>query len=138
MIDYESNWWPSSDLWPEAKGDFLLFHEQAVALLLLNENLVILAHKGKPVLMVNCSDVFAWGCADAEDIPCLGFNDEEEKPFWELYELVRKNPKWGSTQWTILKRQLRPQLAVEKLLKEDNSWLPEFEEFKRAVATKKP
>jgi hypothetical protein len=57
---------------------------------------------------VNCNDVFAWGCADAEDIT---YNE-----IHELYEFWKKDPIWGSSVWCIKKRKQRPQLPVENKL----------------------
>lgn len=129
MGDIDKEWWPPSSQWPELNDDFRLFPEQALALLLLNEDIVLLSNEGRIVPMVNCSDVFAWGCADAEDIPLLGFDDEMEKPFWDLYEMVRGDPKWGSTQWCILKRKQRPQKPVERDMRDQGVWLPEFDQL---------
>ncbi len=56
-------------------------------------------------LHVNCNDVFAWGCADSEDIKY------SEIP--ELYDMWLKDPLWGSTVWCIKKRKIMPQKPVE-------------------------
>ncbi len=129
MIDVETNWWPAHSEWPPADETFRLFHAQALALLLLTEDVILLNNDGRIVPEVDCSDVFAWGCADAEDLPLLGFGDEREAPFWDLYERVRACPKWGSTQWCILRRGRRPQAPVEKRMREEGAWLPQFDEF---------
>ena len=57
---------------------------------------------------VNCSDIFAWGCADAEDIV---FNE-----ICELYEMWRKDEVWGAAAWCIKKRKARPQKPVEEAM----------------------
>lgn len=54
---------------------------------------------------VNCNDVFAWGCADAEELLYKDVND--------LYNYYTKDPIWGSSIWCIKKRQQRPQPPVE-------------------------
>jgi len=55
---------------------------------------------------VNCNDIFAWGCADSEDI----IFDEVS----ELYETWKKDKIWGAAVWCIKKRKARPQPPVEK------------------------
>ena len=59
---------------------------------------------------VSCNDIFAWGCADGEDI---GFSE-----ICDLYELWRVNPTWGAAIWCIKKRKQRPQAPIEKRLVE--------------------
>jgi len=61
--------------------------------------------KDKITLSVICNDVFAWGCADAEDI-----NYKDLEP---LYVLHKKDPYWGIASWCISKRKIRPQKPVE-------------------------
>lgn len=70
-------------------------------------------------LFVNCNDVFAWACSDAEDISL------KELP--ELFKWYEKNPVHGSTVWVCLKRKQKPQFPVQKLLKENNLWNDELE-----------
>jgi hypothetical protein len=55
---------------------------------------------------VNCGDIFAWGCADAEDVTYAEIG--------ELYEMWRKDHIWGAAAWCIKKRKARPQAPVEK------------------------
>ena len=131
VFDPEKVWWPPHSEWPEAGEDFRLFYEQAMALLLLTEDVVLLNNKGRIVPMAICNDVFDWGTADAEDLPLLGFADETERAFWDLYERVRQCPKWGGTQWCILQRERLPQPPVEKAMRQDNAWLPEFDGLNR-------
>lgn len=63
---------------------------------------------------VNCNDVFAWGCADSEDIT----NDE----VIELYKMWRKDPTWGPAIWCIKKRNLMPQKPVYDAIKKEGIW----------------
>jgi hypothetical protein len=72
------------------------------------------------ILFMNCSDVFAWGCADAEDIS----SEEELK---QLYDFCVKYPTWGSTIWACLKRNEKPQSPVEKKMKDCNEWPKELD-----------
>ncbi len=55
-------------------------------------------------LNVNCNDVFAWGCADGEEV----YYDELE----DLYNHWEKDPEWGSTVWCCKKRNELPQKPV--------------------------
>lgn len=65
------------------------------------------------VLFVNCNDLFAWGCADAEDLP-----------YEQLGPLLRMHMagKWGSDKWCCKQRNERPQKPVEKRMREDGAW----------------
>lgn len=63
---------------------------------------------------VNCNDIFAWGCADSEDL----LHDEIK----DLYEHWRKDDCWGPAIWCIKKRQMRPQKPVEKAIREHGVW----------------
>lgn len=65
-------------------------------------------------LHVNCNDVFAWGCADAEDITY------SEVP--ALYKMWRKDPVYGAAIWCIQKRKLMPQFPLEKIIREKTEW----------------
>ena len=66
------------------------------------------------VLFVNCNDVFAWACADAESVTM------PELP--ALYELWRADHTWGPTQWCIEKRKQRPQKPVEREMRAVGAW----------------
>jgi hypothetical protein len=63
---------------------------------------------------VNCNDVFAWGCADAEDITYSELED--------LYNMWKKDPNWGPAVWCIKKRKQMPQKPVEKLINDADIW----------------
>lgn len=65
-------------------------------------------------LHVNCNDVFAWGCADAEDIT----HDE----IHDLYEMWKKDPNYGSAAWCIKKRKQMPQGPLEDIINEEGIW----------------
>ena len=71
------------------------------------------ARKGFAVL-VNCNDVFAWGCADAET--CL-FSE-----FEDLFEHYVKDKIWGPSIWCIKKRGILPQKPVFKKIEELGIW----------------
>lgn len=63
---------------------------------------------------VNCNDIFAWGCADAEDITY--------KEIHELCKMYRKDPNMGAAAWCIKKRKQMPQAPVEKMFRNAGIW----------------
>jgi hypothetical protein len=68
---------------------------------------------------VNCNDVFAWGCADAEELPY----DEIEN----LYRMWVRDPSWGSAIWCMKQRKEMPQKPVEDRIRKAGIW--NFEEL---------
>lgn len=72
-------------------------------------------------LFVVCSDIFAWGCADAEDLPM--------EKVESLYALCLKYPNWGSAIWCCLQRNEKPQSPVAKKMKEENCWPEELDKL---------
>jgi len=76
-----------------------------------------LANDGKTiVLFMICNDVFAWSCADAEDVSSI----EDLK---SLYDYCEKYGAWeGSAIWVCMKRKQKPQRPVVKMLKDKNAW----------------
>ncbi len=95
--------------------------ELAIAYLLKNK--VLFCNNAKDpetiCLYVNCSDVFAWGCSDAENIT----TDE----ILYLYKEVKKNPRWGSTIWVCLKRNEQPQDPIVADMKKEGFWTEQLE-----------
>lgn len=63
---------------------------------------------------VNCNDVFAWGCADAEPLPY----DEIEN----VYRMWKKDPHWGPAVWCMLRRKEMPQKPVEEVIRKAGIW----------------
>lgn len=98
--------------------------EQALAMLLLNEVIFLNSHhwedewpaeaRATAYLGVNCNDVFAWGCSDAEG---AGYADLET-----VYRYWRKDPSWGPSVWCMIKRREMPQRPVEKRIREEGIW----------------
>lgn len=98
--------------------------EKALALLLINEVIFLNDHwweeewpeKAQKIssINVNCNDIFAWGCADAEELPY--------KEIENLYRMWRKDPLWGPAVWCMLQRNEMPQKPVEKIIKEAGIW----------------
>lgn len=71
------------------------------------------------VLFVNCNDVFAWGCADAEAIKS---GDEAGDELYELYRMWETDPQWGATKWVCQKRNQRPQDPIRDDMKKAGAW----------------
>lgn len=65
-------------------------------------------------LHVNCNDLFAWGCADVEDITYGEIG--------ELYSMWKKDPILGIYAWCIKKRKQMPQAPIEKMFVESKIW----------------
>ena len=65
-------------------------------------------------VFVVCNDMFAWGCADGEDLPF----DEIEN----LYRMWRKDPQWGPAIWCMIKRKEMPQKPLEKMIRKAGIW----------------
>jgi len=63
---------------------------------------------------VNCNDVFAWACADSEDVTYSEIHD--------VYAMWRKDPVWGPAIWCIRKRKMKPQGPVEKAIRDKGIW----------------
>ena len=64
--------------------------------------------KDRITISVICSDIFAWGCADAEDI---SHGDLEN-----VAKAHIKDPMWGIAAWCISKRKQMPQPPVAKAM----------------------
>ena len=62
----------------------------------------------------NCNDVFAWACADAEEV--------EYHELESLYEHFHKDPMWGTAVWCIKKRNEMPQKPVEEAIRKAGFW----------------
>lgn len=69
---------------------------------------------------VDASDIFMWGCADAESITS---NDHENpSEIIELYKLWKENEVWGRVKWLCFKRDIQPQRPVKDLMIKANYW----------------
>ncbi len=98
-------------------------YESALVTLLQDEivfaNERDLVFEGRPagrtvVLFVLCNDLFAWGCADSEDLPL-----SEVGP---LYKAHRDDPEWGVTRWCCRQRGVQPQAPIRKMMKDAGVW----------------
>lgn len=68
----------------------------------------------RTAICVNCNDIFAWGCADAEDMFYSELRD-----LWEHYI---KDPEWGTAVWCMKRRKLMPQPPVEDRIRKAGIW----------------
>lgn len=65
-------------------------------------------------LNVNCSDVFVWGCADAEEV------EYDEIP--KLFDYWEKDNIFGVDVWCIKKRNMMPQKPVYDDIMKEGIW----------------
>jgi hypothetical protein len=79
-------------------------------------------HPATITLFVNCSDTFAWGCTDGENITL----DEIE----DLYKMWRASPIYGPTKWVCIKRNEKPMKPLEESMKKAGIWDPKMESLK--------
>lgn len=73
---------------------------------------------GKVIVSVNCNDLFAWACADSEDVT------PEELP---AVIAARKTGTWGTDAWVCKRRNQKPQPPVVKMMKENGVWDEDME-----------
>lgn len=77
-----------------------------------------------------CNDVFAWGCADVEELPY-----SEIMPLWRAW---KADKVWGTAKWCCRQRNMKPQQPVIRRMKEAGVWdeameaLPDQEVFRPA------
>jgi hypothetical protein len=101
------------------------FHEEtAILKLLLDDQLFVNGRKfqdldGKAreetiVMFVLCNDLFYWGCADAESLPYSEIR--------KIYEMHIADPTWGTQKWCCLRRNLRPQTPIVKMMRDGGHW----------------
>lgn len=121
-VEWTMTW---GDAHPDKPPTEQIFEEgAALSHLLLNDVVFLNAlwwekdcpeHVQKAIAVsVNCNDIFAWGCADAEGLP---YSEIEN-----LYRMWQKDPEWGPAVWCMLKRKEMPQEPVEKLVREGGIW----------------
>jgi hypothetical protein len=73
------------------------------------------------VLFVLCNDIFAWGYADAEDLP--------EDQIEVLYNMWKASPTFGPIKWCCQRRQMKPQPPVQEWMKRAGEWDEEMEKL---------
>lgn len=103
------------------EGHFL--EDQAIIFLLKKGCLFSYIDKNVLSLSVLCNDVFAWGCADSEEIS--SYSELED-----LYNEVIKHDALGSIKWVCLKRNEKPQRPIESSLRKEGVWDDRMENLK--------
>ena len=78
------------------------------------------------VVFMNCNDVFAWACADAESISTAG-DEVEDNELYDLTRLHLEHRTWGSTKWICLKRNEKPQRPMADAMRKAGYWDEEME-----------
>lgn len=132
----ERQWWPDRENWPEfpehvvgfSEGKVFknrLYEERAMALLMLEEFVIMLNADGRCGLFVCCNDTFCYASADAEPIPPVGFGKDEI--FWELYDLVRSHGAIGSIKWCAIRRNARPLKKYVDQMRDEGIWCEKME-----------
>lgn len=123
-------------VWGKDKPDTQEFEEEMALALLLANGVVFLNslwwEKECPeriqnaiAVAVNCNDIFAWACADAEQLPY----DQIET----LYRMWKADERWGPAKWCCLKRKEKPQKPVIDAMKKDGAWDEQMEALGKNV-----
>ncbi len=109
--------------------------EEALAVLLMDRVVFLNAHhwredwpedaKKTTSIFVNSSDVFVWGCADAEELP---FSELES-----LYKHYSKDKSWGSAVWCIKQIGRMPQRPVYEAIQKEGIWDLDTMELKPSI-----
>lgn len=72
-------------------------------------------------VLINTSDCFAFGYADADPITCNG-DWKEPSEIIDLYRLWLEDSKWCALKWICLKQKEQPQKAVKDGMIKDGVW----------------
>ena len=96
-----------------------LDEEEMLAKLLEGRVLFASALGGTVQLYVLCNDVFAWACADLEDLPY--------DKIGSLYCSWKNDATWGAIKWCCRHRNEKPQGPIERDMRADGSWDDEME-----------
>lgn len=135
-IEWEMSWDDKnpdgSRKYPDKPETEIVFEqEKAVAHLLINDVIFINSHhyekdwpekaRKSTAILVNCNDIFAWGCADAEEASVKDIED--------LYRMWKdgKYHGWGSAMWCMKKRREMPQTPVDEAMRESGVDLDAFQ-----------
>ncbi len=70
-------------------------------------------------MMVNCNDLFAWACSDAEPLPAYDIE--------KLYKAWKEDEHWGISKWCAIHRNQKPQAPIVIDMKKDGAWSDEME-----------
>lgn len=134
LTDEDVEWmmrWEPRENYPEKPATEVMFEkEKALALLLINDVIFLNSHwwekewleeaQKLTSLNVNCNDVFAWGCADSEEVMYCQLKD--------LYDLWRRHPGFGHELWCMLQRKEMPQRPVAESIRNAGFDLDAFRE----------
>ena len=66
------------------------------------------------LILVDCSDLFAWGCCDYQEVP--------RDKLADLFDMWYGDRRWGSDKWCCEQRNQKPQEAVVDVMKEAGVW----------------
>ena len=87
-----------------------------MAYLLGKEILLVANNKNNTwSLAVNCSDIFAWACADSEPLN----SQDELRDLWDMYI---KDPDSGASVWSCKQRNSLPQKPVYDHIMKSGKW----------------
>lgn len=111
--------------YPDMPEKEMKFDENLALAMLLNNEIVFLnSHwwmdkwpegaRNSIGVYCNCNDVFAWACADAEEV----LYDELQ----DLYDHYLKDEGWGPAVWCIKKRKMMPQRPVRQAIEKEGIW----------------
>ena len=115
---------------PDKPDKEMMFEEGQALARLLAEGIIFLNNhywengwpeeaRNKTSLNVNCNDIFAWACADAETI--------DYKDIKSLYDCWYANNTWGQAIWCAIRRNQKPQQPIIEAMKKDGVWTDELE-----------
>jgi hypothetical protein len=140
-IDDDDVYWLMTwdERYPDKPPTEMMFEEgQALARLLAEEVIFINSHwwekdwpeRARKItsLNVNCNDIFAWACADAEEI--------EHSEIQDLYDLWFADRSWGAAKWCAIKRGQQPQPPVIAAMKKAGAWDACMEALGRSAQNK--
>lgn len=110
---------------PDKPSTEMMFEEEKALARLLADDVIFLnshwwmkewpeAAQKTVSLNVNCNDIFAWACADAEEI--------EYEELQGLYDLWLSSRTWGPAKWCAIKRRQKPQPPVIDAMKKAGVW----------------
>ena len=111
--------------WNDSSGEEHEYfdHNLALAQLLIDEKAFVNEreisdggdNQGRNVVVfLICNDLFAWACADGENIT--------RKELQDIYEHHMKDKIYGTDIWVMKKRNEKPQKPMEKAMKESGTW----------------
>ena len=115
----------------EGFGDMRMPEDALVVLLAAEVVIPLSGNDGKTIgLYVFCNDTFV-RAADAEPIPPIGFGEDMDQPFWDLWDRWVADRTWGPVQWIALRRGYRPLPQVVDSMKAAGAWTDEMESLPR-------